>query len=104
MSFVTPLVAMKFEILPNILDEPFSYSTPVGVSLVVDRVYEGCPISLTNRVVLVDLIELNMLDLDIVLVMDWLHSFFASIGCRSRVADFNFQMNPFLSGRKKLKF
>ena len=30
LSFVTPLVAKKFEILPDILNEPFMMSTPLG--------------------------------------------------------------------------
>ena len=30
LKFLTPLVAMKFHILPDVLDEPFS--TPVGYS------------------------------------------------------------------------
>ncbi|XP_049397319.1 uncharacterized protein LOC125861475 [Solanum stenotomum] len=32
LSFVTPFVAMKFEIFPDVLEEPFSVSTPVGDS------------------------------------------------------------------------
>ena len=34
----------------------------------VDRVYKGCPISLQNRVTLVDLIELDMLDFYVIWV------------------------------------
>ena len=64
----------NFEILPDILDEPFS--TPVGDSVVVSRVYKGCPISLSNRVTLVDLIDLDMLDFDLILGMDLLHALF----------------------------
>ena len=48
--FVTPLVSMKFDILPNISHGPFLVSTLVGDSVVVNRVYRVCPISLTNRV------------------------------------------------------
>ena len=33
LSFITPLVAKKFDILPDILHEPFIVSTPVGESL-----------------------------------------------------------------------
>ena len=45
---------------------------------------------LPNRVSYVDLVELDMLDFDLILGMDWLHSCFASIGCRTRVVRFNF--------------
>ena len=34
-SFVTPLVAMKLDVIPNVLEEPFSVSTPVGDSLLL---------------------------------------------------------------------
>ena len=38
LSFFTPLVAKKFNILPDILHEPFIVSTPVGESVVA----KGC--------------------------------------------------------------
>ena len=45
---------------------------------------------LPNRVSYVDLVELDMLDFDIILGMDWLHACSASIDCRTRVGRFNF--------------
>ena len=63
LSFVTPLVAKMFDILPNILHEPFLVPTLVGKSVLVKRVYRNCPISLPNRVSNVDLVEFDMLDL-----------------------------------------
>ena len=83
LSFFTPLVAKKFDILPDILHEPFIVSTLVGKSVVAKRVYRNCPIMFPNRVSYVEL-ELDMLDFDVILGMDWLHDFFASIGCRTR--------------------
>ena len=38
LSFVTPLVDKKFDILPQILHEPFIVSTLVGESIVAKRV------------------------------------------------------------------
>ena len=40
LSFVTPLVAKKFETLPDILHEPFIVSIPVGESIVAKRCIE----------------------------------------------------------------
>ena len=54
------------------------------------RVYKGCPISLYNRVTLVDFVKHEMLDFHFILGMDWLHSCFASINCRTRVVKFQF--------------
>jgi len=96
LSFVTPFMAMKFEVPPEELKEHFSVSTPVGDSVVAKRVYRRCPISLSHRVTLVDLIELDMLDFDIILGMDWLHACFASIYCKTRVVKFQFPNEPVL--------
>ena len=91
---MTPIVAMKFYILLDILDEPFSISIKVGDSVVVERVYKGCPISLTNRATLVDLIEIDILDFDVIMGMDWLQDCFAFIDCRIRVVKFQFPNKP----------
>ena len=85
---------MKLEIIPDILDEPFWISTLVGDSVVVKRLYKVFPISLPNRVILLDLVELDMLDFDVILGMYWLHSCFASIDCRTRVVKFKFPNEP----------
>ena len=39
LSFFTPLVANKFDLLPDILHEPFLVSTPIGDSVRVEGVY-----------------------------------------------------------------
>jgi len=62
---------MKFEILHEVLVEPFSVSTPVGNSVVAKRLYRSFPIFLFHRVILVDLVELDMLDFDVILGNDW---------------------------------
>ena len=96
LSYVTPLVAKKFDILPDIWNEPFIVSTPVGELVVAKRVYRNCPIMLPNRVSYYVLVELDILDFDVFLNMDWLHAFFASIDCRTRVVKFNFPNEPVL--------
>ena len=90
LSFVTPLIARKFEILSGILNEPFLITTMVGESVVVKRVYRNCPIMLPNRVNHVELVELDMIDFDVILGMDWLHDCFAFICCRTTMFNFNF--------------
>ena len=49
LSFVTPLVAKKFDVLPDILHEPFYVSTQVEESGVANRVYKNFPISLPEE-------------------------------------------------------
>lgn len=85
-SFVTPLVAVRFNF--------FLVSTIVGDFVLVKRFYKGCPVSLRNRVTLVELVELDMLDFDLILGVDWLHSCFAFIICRTWVIKFPFPNLP----------
>ena len=46
--------------------------------------------NVAHRVSYVHLVELDILDFDVSLGMDWLHACFASIKCRKRVVKFNF--------------
>ncbi|KAH0652759.1 hypothetical protein KY289_030437 [Solanum tuberosum] len=64
--------------------------TAFGDSVVAKRVYRKFPISLSHRVTLLDLIELDMLDFDVILDMDWLHACYASIDYRTRRVKFQF--------------
>ena len=72
LSFVNPLVASKFDLLREILHEPFIVSTPKGYDIRAERVYNDCRIIVLDRVTYADLIELAMLDFDMILGMDWL--------------------------------
>ena len=67
------------------MNEPFIVSTPVGESVVAKRLYRNCPILLPNRVTHVELVELYMFDCDVILGIDWLYAYMASIDCRTRV-------------------
>ena len=85
-----------FDILPYVLIEPFLVTASVGDSVVAGRVFRTCPISFPNRVTLVDLVELDMVDFDIIFEMDWLHACFSSINCRTRVFKFQLPNEPIL--------
>ena len=70
LSFVTLLVARMFDILPDVLIEPFSVCTPMVDSIIPKRVYRKCLVMLPNRVTLVDLVEFDMCYFDIIFGMD----------------------------------
>ncbi|KAH0652537.1 hypothetical protein KY289_030215 [Solanum tuberosum] len=74
--FVTPCVAMNFDIIPE------------------ERVYRDCPISVNHKGTMTDLIELDMVDFDVILGMDWLHACYASVEYRIRVVKFLFPSEP----------
>ena len=50
LSFVTPFIARKIDILPNILNEPFMVSSPMCESAIARRVHRNCLIMLPKRV------------------------------------------------------
>jgi len=89
-SYVTPLIAVNFEMSLEIITKPILVSTPVGYSIVAQKVYKKCPITVLHRVLLDDHIELDMVDFDMILGMDWLYSSYAFIDCRTRVVKFQF--------------
>ena len=63
------------------LSVPLSISTPVGVALVVDRVYRCCLVTIQGCDTRTDLIELDMLDFDVILGMDWLSYYRVVLDC-----------------------
>ena len=83
LSFVTPYVANQFEILPEKLCEPFCVSTSVGESILAERVYRDYPVFINYKNTMDDLVELDMIDFDVILCMDWLHACYASIDCKT---------------------
>ncbi|KAF3629492.1 putative ribonuclease H protein-like [Capsicum annuum] len=66
-SYVTPLVAINFEMDPELISEPILVSTPIGESFIAKRVYKKYPITVFHLVMYADLIELDMIDFDIIL-------------------------------------
>ena len=70
--------------------------------MVARRVFRSRSISLPNRVTLVYLVELDMVDFDVILGMDWLHACFASIDCITRVVNFQFPNEPILEWKGEL--
>lgn len=96
LSFVTPLLVIKFSLSPKIFREPFSVYTLVGEFVVAHGVYRGCPIFMLHKVFSCDLIELEIFDFDVILGMDWLHASYASIDCRTRKVRFQLLEEPVL--------
>lgn len=78
--------------LENIL-EPFSFPTLISESIIARRVYKSYVLFFLHWDTLV---ELDRVDFDAVLGMDWLHSFYATLDCRTRRVTFSFSNKPIL--------
>ncbi|MCF7184067.1 hypothetical protein L3H42_11260, partial [Corynebacterium sp. MC-13] len=96
LSFITLFVAKKLHVSPELLCEPYEVSTPVGESIVAKRVYRNCPMFILHKMLPYDFVELDMVDFDVILGMDWLHAYYASIDCRTHKVKFQFPNEPVL--------
>ena len=99
LSYVTPFIAGNLCIVAESLDRPFIVSTPVGESIVARRVYRGCTVEIIDRQTSVDLVELEMVDFDVIMGMDWLASCYANVECRTKIVRFHFQERQFGNGK-----
>ncbi|XP_009791291.2 uncharacterized protein [Nicotiana sylvestris] len=90
LSYITPFISKKFGIEPEKLCEPFEVSTPVGESVIARCIYQGCPVKVHHRLTVADLVELEILDFDVIMGMDWLESCYAKVGCRTKIVSFEF--------------
>ena len=89
-SFLTPLLVLTFEILPEILHNLIVVSTPLGESVRTDRTYKDFPRVLCGRTVYANSVELPMHDFYFILGVDCFHRFYAFLDCRGRVVRFFF--------------
>ena len=63
--------------------ESYEVSTPIGASIVARKIYRNFSICILHKILPCDLVELDMVDFDVILEMDWLHAYYASIDCRT---------------------
>ncbi|XP_075074479.1 uncharacterized protein LOC142162073 [Nicotiana tabacum] len=89
-SYVTPYFALDFGIEPEQLFEPFSVPTPMGDPIIASHIYRGCVIIIKDQETIIDLIELEMIDFDVIMGMDWLYKCYALLDCRAKVVKFEF--------------
>ena len=80
-SFVSCAFAKNHDKSPKLLDFELSVSTPVGDTLMTNLVLKSCIICIKGRELLADLVLLYMHDFDVILGMDWLASYHASMHC-----------------------
>ena len=63
---------------------PIRVSTPVGESVVVEKVYRSCLVNFMGSNTYVDLVILEMVDFNVILGMTWLSPNFAILDCNAK--------------------
>ncbi|XP_075670170.1 uncharacterized protein LOC142639930 [Castanea sativa] len=79
--FISTRYAKLCDKKPGLMDYDLSVAIPMGDSLVCNFMLKSCVIQIENREMLADLILMDMYDYDVILRMDWLATYHASVDC-----------------------
>ncbi|XP_070029560.1 uncharacterized protein [Nicotiana sylvestris] len=94
LSYVTPFVANKFGVEPELTSKLLAVSTTIGDSMIDRRVYRGCTMIICTHQTSANLFELEMVDFDVIMGMDWLASCYANVDCRMKMVRFQLLGEP----------
>ncbi|EOY03241.1 Uncharacterized protein TCM_017930 [Theobroma cacao] len=75
-------------------EEKLLVSTPLKEVFVAEWEYESCVVRVKDKDTLVNLVVLNTLDFDVILGMDWLSPYHASVDCYHKLLRFDFPNEP----------
>ena len=83
-SFVSATFVEKLDMVTDLLDEMCIISLPSRENLTSRFSFKAIPVKVAGRELPVDLIVLDMVDYNVILGMDWLSKYNASIFCRRK--------------------
>ena len=93
-SFISPFFATTLGRDPSPLSEFLIVTTPMGHSLLANSVYKSCEILLEGKTFEANLIELDMVDFDVILGVDWLAACHATLDCHNKVVKLDVPEEP----------
>ncbi|XP_070017574.1 uncharacterized protein [Nicotiana sylvestris] len=101
--YVTPFVANKFGFEPELISKPLVASTPIRDFVIARRVYRGCTVIICSRQTSANFFELEMIDFDVIMGMDWLASCYANVDCRTKMVGFQFPSEPVIEWKGNIE-
>ena len=93
-SFVSPYFALCLDMRFDVLKSPLTVLTPVGEVYLINRFLFGCGVHIGDETFLVDLVELEILEFDVILGMDWLSAHHAVLDCFNKVVTLSIPGKP----------
>jgi len=84
-SFVNPVAADRMDCKFENLEVRLGVTTPIGSVYQVERIARDCTIIILGRLFLGDLILLGIQGYDVILGMDWLTQYQATINCTQKI-------------------
>lgn len=83
-SYVFSSFAIGLNLHCELLDMPIRVSTPVGESVIVEKVYRSCLVNFEGSNTYVDLVIFEMVDFDVILGMTWISPNFEIFDCNAK--------------------
>ena len=87
-SFASKKYVKRLDIMPCKLSDPYSVMLPSGEIVSSNLAIQNSPVIIDNRELLVNLIVMDMPEYDVILGMDWLSRYNASIDCKRKMVIF----------------
>ncbi|XP_070031906.1 uncharacterized protein [Nicotiana tomentosiformis] len=84
-SYVSSYFAPYMDMTRGSLDIHFYVSTPIGDSIMVDRVYRSCVVTIKGYETRIDLLLLNMIHFEVIFGIDWLSSYHTILDYHSKI-------------------
>ena len=78
-SFITSAFTSKVTCQPSRMLYPLSVVTPLSDELETDVFFPSCPVLIEGRELPADLVLLDVIGFDVILGMDWLAQYYASV-------------------------
>ena len=92
-SFISPYFAKTLSRDRVIIKDPLAIGIPIGRTIEVKYVFLAYVVEIDSKMYPTDLIELDVLDFDVILGMDWLSKNYASIDCHDKCVRFKSKEN-----------
>ena len=93
-SFLSPKFSKLIDMPARELEYVLTVSTPVGKQAVCRKYYPRCAIKIGDVVLPANLIVLEMFDFDVILGMDWLAGYHATMDCFHKTLTFKLEETP----------
>ena len=87
-SFISSYFVKKLTRDKVLMKDPMTIGIPMGETIIVKYMHPECVVEFEEKIFSVDLIELQVLEFDVILGMDWLSENYASIDCHDKCIRF----------------
>lgn len=74
-------MVVSYGFSPKNISLVFLVSTSIGDSIIPRRVYRNYVLSIFYRDTMTDIVELDIVEFDVILGLDWLYLYYASLDC-----------------------